>query len=126
MNLILVMIGGFLGAILRFALGEWIYTESFPAGTLIVNLIGCFLLAWFLTFVSRKKRIHSGIPLLIGTGCIGSFTTFSTFSVETIQMFSNGQIFLSALYIMLSSIGGLLFAGFGYMLAIRKQEGEAG
>ena len=91
MNVLFVMIGGFFGAISRFALGEWIHTSNgFPLGTLFINLIGCFFLGWFLTFVSQKKKIRPELTLLIGTGFVGSFTTFSTFSVETLTLLQQG------------------------------------
>ena len=94
MNLLFVMIGGFFGAISRFALGEWIHTSNgFPLGTLFINLIGCFFLGWFLTFVSQKKKIRPEFTLLIGTGFVGSFTTFSTFSVETLNLIAAGSYF---------------------------------
>ena len=94
MNLLFVMIGGFFGAISRFALGEWIHTSNgFPLGTLFINLIGCFFLGWFLTFVSQKKKIRPELTLLIGTGFVGSFTTFSTFSVETLNLIAAGSYF---------------------------------
>ena len=68
MNVLFVMIGGFFGAISRFALGEWIHTSNgFPLGTLFINLIGCFFLGWFLTFVRIKKKIRPELTLLIGT-----------------------------------------------------------
>lgn len=118
MNLLLVMVGGFFGAIVRVKLGEWVQTvNGFPFGTFFVNLVGCFLLGWFLTFMSRRKNSNPPLNLLIGTGFTGAFTTFSTFSVETILLFQDGHILLGMLYIG-SSIGfGLGFAYLGSMWA---------
>ncbi|WP_164670068.1 fluoride efflux transporter CrcB [Virgibacillus doumboii] len=122
MKLLLVMIGGFFGAISRFALGEWIHTTNgFPLGTFLINLIGCFLLGWFLTFVSQKKKIKPEITLTIGTGFIGSFTTFSTFSVETLQLIQQGLFSLGLLYISATTILGLVLAYSGRKLALRKE-----
>ena len=113
------MIGGFFGAVCRYALGEWIPTNNgFPLGTLLINLIGCLFLGWFLTFVSQKKTIRSEFTLIIGTGFIGSFTTFSTFSVETIHLFQEGLVFLALLYVLASTILGLLLAYLGRKLAL--------
>ncbi|WP_257348869.1 fluoride efflux transporter CrcB [Pseudalkalibacillus decolorationis] len=128
LNVLLVMVGGFVGAICRFSIGEWIsVVEGFPIGTLSVNLAGCFVLGWFLTMVRLRKRKMAGVTLLIGTGFIGSFTTFSTFSVETIKLFQDGNFLIALIYILVSVFVGLLFTFFGYKLAStfgKTDEGE--
>lgn len=123
MNILFVMIGGFFGAICRFGLGEWNGTgDGFPLATLVINLSGCFILGWFLTYVKQNKKIRRELILMIGTGFIGSFTTFSTFSVETINLFQNGLIFMAIFYVLASSVFGILLAYAGYILAIAKKE----
>ncbi|PAE39110.1 fluoride efflux transporter CrcB [Bacillus sp. 7884-1] len=118
MKLLSVMLGGFFGAITRYCIGEWIQTTNgFPLGTLLINLLGCFLLSWFLTFYTLKKPIRAEFTLFIGTGFIGSFTTFSTFSVETILLFQNGLAVYGVLYILVSIIFGILLAYLGFKLA---------
>jgi fluoride exporter len=126
LKLISIMLGGFLGAITRYAIGEWIHTDhGFPLGTLLINLIGCFFLGWFLTYITLKRNIKPEITLLIGTGFTGSFTTFSTFSVETILLFRNGLIGYGSLYVLFSIIFGLLLAYLGLKLALyNKKKGE--
>lgn len=126
MNIIFVMLGGFFGAICRYGLGEWIHTDTgFPVGTLVINLIGCLCLGWFLTFVSQRKKIKPEWTLLIGTGFIGSFTTFSTFSVETIQLFQKGLVFLALLYVVTTTVVGVLLAYLGYKMAlVHKKAGD--
>ncbi len=115
------MIGGFFGAISRYALGEWVYTNNgFPLGTLLINFIGCFLLGWFLTFVGQKNNISTNTTLFIGTGFIGSFTTFSTFSAETIALLQQGLFMLGLLYVLASIILGLLLSYLGYKLALKE------
>lgn len=118
MNVLVVMTGGFLGAAARYALGEWVYTDGFPLNTLIINLIGCLFLGWFLTYISQREHVWREVSLLIGTGFTGSFTTFSTFSLETIQLFQDEFFMLGILYILASTIGGLLLAYAGYKLAV--------
>lgn len=123
MNILLVMVGGFFGAVVRFKLGEWIQTENgFPFGTFLINLIGCFLLGWFLTFMNQRENSKPQLNLLIGTGFIGAFTTFSTFSVETIHLFQEGHIFLGMLYIGGSLGFGLALAYIGSMCAISNKK----
>ena len=123
MKLLFVMIGGFFGAICRFALSEWIHTNNeFPLATLLINLSGCFLLGWFLTFVSQKRKIRPEFTLLVGTGFIGSFTTFSTFSMETLSLIQSGFIFMAFFYVLTSTVLGILLAYAGYHFAIAKRE----
>lgn len=122
MNLLLVMIGGFFGAICRFALGEWIHTNNgFPLATFLINITGCFILGWFLTYVNQSNKIRPEFTLIIGTGFIGSFTTFSTFSAETLILFQNGLIFMAILYFLTSTVLGILLAFAGHHLAISKK-----
>jgi CrcB protein len=123
MKILFVMIGGFFGAICRFALSEWIHTNNeFPLATLLINVSGCFLLGWFLTFVSQLRKIRPEFTLLVGTGFIGSFTTFSTFSMETLSLIQSGFIFMAFFYVLTSTVLGILLAYAGYHFAIAKRE----
>ncbi|HLR69188.1 fluoride efflux transporter CrcB [Virgibacillus alimentarius] len=126
-NLLFVMIGGFFGAISRYVLGEWIQTDTvFPLGTLLANLLGCFAMGWFLTFVGRRRIIRPELTVMIGTGFIGSFTTFSTFSMETIHLFQSDFILLGILYVLITIIVGLLLAYFGRKVALaNRKEGDS-
>lgn len=129
MKIFIVMIGGFFGALSRYVLGEWFHSSSngFPTGTLMINLIGCLFLGWFLTFVSKRQRIKPELSLFIGTGFVGSFTTFSTFSVETVQLFQNSYIIQAVFYVFTSIILGLLMTYIGWKLALsNEKEGETG
>lgn len=119
MPLLFVMMGGFFGTVSRYALGEWLVTRNgFPLSTLLINLVGCFILGWFLTYVSRRKKIRSEYTLIFGTGFIGSFTTFSTFSVETLQLLQDGLVFLALVYVLTTVFIGLFLSFLGYKLAL--------
>src|SRR6476619_5346492 len=97
---LLVGIAGSLGAILRYLIGLSLFTNSsFPYATLSINLIGSFLLAWLTTRLFKKTSFPSALSTAIGTGFVGSFTTFSALSVETVQLFQNGDLWLGALYV---------------------------
>jgi fluoride exporter len=123
MKLFSVMLGGFIGAVTRYTLGEWIHINNkFPLGTLLINLLGCFLLGWFLTFITLRKNIRTEYTLFVGTGLIGSFTTFSTFSVETILLMKNGHLVNGVLYILASILFGFLLAYLGIKLALTIRE----
>src|SRR5689334_3637547 len=99
-SLISLMLGGFIGAMLRFAIGEWMLQadDDFPWSTLLINCIGCFFLGWFLTITLLKIKISPEIRLGLSTGMTGSFTTFSTFSVQTVHLFMIGHSIAAGLY----------------------------
>ena len=110
-----VGIAGSLGAILRYLIGISLFTNSsFPYSTLIINLIGSFLLAWLTTRFFRRTSLSPAIATAIGTGFVGSFTTFSTLSVETVQLFQSGSIGLGILYVFVSLVGGMLMCRLGF------------
>lgn len=126
MNIFIVMVGGFLGAVCRYALGQWIPTYGgFPVNTLLINLSGCIFLGWLFTFISQRKKVSPQLSLFLGTGFTGSFTTFSTFSVETIHLFQNDALIAASLYIVISVFVGLFFVYIGYRVAlVRGKEGD--
>ena len=112
---LLVGIAGSLGAILRYLIGLSLFTNSaFPYATLSINLIGSFLLAWLTTQFFKNTSISPVIATAIGTGFVGSFTTFSTLSVETVQLFQSGSIGLGILYVFVSLVGGMLMSRLGF------------
>lgn len=117
MYFLYVGIFGALGGMCRYAFNLWLSGGSFPYATLVVNLIGCFLLAFLMQFLAEKSRISLVILNGIGTGFIGAFTTFSAFSVDTIQLLQKGQFLLAMSYVLASLIGGLLMVKFGRMLS---------
>lgn len=111
LHLVLVGIGGFFGAIARFSLSKYMnnrYTFQIPAATLFINLLGSFLLG-FMIGASVNKDAY----LLLGTGFMGAFTTFSTFKLEGVQLYlaNNKRGFL--LYNVLSYGLGILLAFLG-------------
>ncbi|WP_042355419.1 fluoride efflux transporter CrcB [Bacillus rubiinfantis] len=111
-----VGLGGMLGSIIRYILSQvtaHFWYDNFPLGTLIVNLTGCFLLGWITTRMVSMKRLHPKLLTAVTTGVIGSYTTFSTFCLETVQLLQSGNIFLACMYIFLSLAGGLLLVNLG-------------
>ena len=85
---ILVGVGGALGAVLRFAVNEWIGT---PHATLVVNAIGSLLLGVILSSLSCEL-MSEDVSIFLGTGILGAFTTMSAFSTETVEMVSNNYM----------------------------------
>jgi CrcB protein len=110
-----VMIGGAAGASLRF-LAE----AAVPIGawtTLGVNWLGCLLLGFFLTYTAQNSSMSEVLRTGISAGVLGGFTTFSTFSVETLTFLQKGLWFQAALYVLASLFGGLMLAWCGFVAA---------
>ncbi|KAB8137731.1 fluoride efflux transporter CrcB [Gracilibacillus oryzae] len=122
MTYVMVGLAGFIGAVLRYLVAAPFSSEgvAFPYGTLIVNLTGCFVLAYVTTAIFKKFPISQQLQTAIGTGLVGSFTTFSTFSVETVTLLQNNQISFALIYIVISMFGGLALSRLGF-----KREGKA-
>ncbi|MCT4783208.1 MULTISPECIES: fluoride efflux transporter CrcB [Exiguobacterium] len=118
-----VGLAGALGALLRYEIGVGVhnfYGGAFPFETLAVNLIGSFLLGWLTHFLFRTGRLSPMVVTALGTGFIGSFTTFSTFSVETIVMIEARNLVGALVYVTLSIGLGLFSSWFGYKLGHRR------
>lgn len=119
MNVIALIIGGFLGSVSRYEVGKWIPTiENFQLATVLINLAGCLFLGWFFT-IATKWKIRPDIRLGIGTGFTGAFTTFSTFSVQAADAISGKFLGTAVLYLLISVVGGLLMSFIG--VAIGKK-----
>ncbi len=111
-----VGLGGFLGANARYLLGGWIAARMgtlFPYGTFVINITGSFILGFFLAFIQDRLWIHPSARLLFSIGFVGAYTTFSTFTYETIALVQNGQLLLAAINCVGSVVAGLVavFAG---------------
>lgn len=85
--------GGAIGAVLRYAVGQWVSHERFPFATLTVNVVGSFVLG-IVTF----SGLDGNLMLFVGLGACGSFTTYSSFSIETVQLWDSGDQFRATLY----------------------------
>ncbi|MCA0982094.1 fluoride efflux transporter CrcB [Exiguobacterium aestuarii] len=112
-----VGLAGAVGALARYGLGLLIAsfgTSPFPVATLLINLIGSFLLGWLTHRFLQAGKPSPQIVTIIGTGMIGSFTTFSTFSVETIQLVEHDHVLLAVAYVFLSITLGLCSSWVGY------------
>jgi len=117
--------GGFVGALLRYGLSEWVpAVDGFPWGILVINWSGCLFLGWLLTAAGKTLRISPTWTLALGTGLTGAYTTFSTFAVETFRLMDQGQWLTAVAYILSSVVGGLLLAYLGVRLAAVQQANE--
>ncbi|PKL24747.1 MAG: fluoride efflux transporter CrcB [Spirochaetae bacterium HGW-Spirochaetae-3] len=121
MNLVLIMVGGGLGALCRYAVStlslRWL-GSGFSWGTAIANLVGCFLIGAAAGMMERSMLPRT-LWLLLVTGFLGGFTTFSTFSLESVVMFREGEAVRAVLNVALNGAGGLLACVGGMALALR-------
>ena len=118
-----LMLGGAFGALARWGLHFWIDSRwaansTFPWGILIVNVLGCFLFGWLFTAFENRQWFSDAVQLAVFTGFLGSFTTFSTFGWNTLELLRSGQIALALGNVGASVVLGLL-AVWGGMLAGR-------
>ena len=114
-----VALFGALGAMIRYAIGSAVPSGAFPAGTLLINVTGCFLLAVTVRYLTTIPKMPKNLITGIGTGFIGSFTTFSTFSVEASQLMLQGSSITATGYLVLSIVGGLFSAWLGFYFSDR-------
>ena len=114
-NLTLVFLGGGLGSVFRYMISYFTTTEgtSFPVATLIANILASFILG-ILLGIQLKNNLQDHHALLLMTGFCGGFSTFSTFSSESLRLFQNQEIGMAIVYIAASIILGLLAVYFGY------------
>ncbi|MFC3477385.1 fluoride efflux transporter CrcB [Halobacterium litoreum] len=107
----LVGTGGALGAVLRYAVEQYVTVEGYPASTLTVNVLGTFVLA-ALTFANAGNDAM----LLFGTGVCGSFTTFSSFSVDVVGLVENERYAVAAGHALGNLAGAAAGVGLAWLL----------
>ena len=115
-KLIYVASGGAVGAVFRYLTSNFykFYFPNFPIGTLFINFIGSFLIGILASNLESRGTSYIFIKYFMIIGILGSFTTFSTFSLETIQLFNDKKLFLSLVYIFLSISLCIFGAFFGF------------
>lgn len=122
MNFLLVMVGGAVGSAARYGVGKLTLASlgpNYPWGTLAVNLIGGFLMGVLAGILARTGGSEH-TRLLLGVGVLGGFTTFSSFSLDTVLMIERGQLGVAIAYVLISAIGSILalFAGLHLIRAV--------
>jgi CrcB protein len=129
MTLAYVALGGALGALARYGISGWVYDrigENFPWGTLVVNLVGCLALGLVVRWLQVSAVAPEVRPFLT-IGVLGAFTTFSTFSYETVALLQEGQWLRAGLYMGGSVVLGLIamVAGMALATAFARAGGAA-
>lgn len=124
-QLIVIGIGGMVGAVMRFLLSGLIQNlsknEAFPLGTLGVNVLGCFIIGILGGYSETLNAFSPELRAFLMIGLLGSFTTFSSFELETFNLLRNSQFLYAALNVGLQFIVGLIAVVAGYYLSIQTR-----
>lgn len=120
MNIVLIALGGALGAVSRFLLGNAVSQavgSALPYGTFVVNVIGCFAMGLLMTIIVDRELLPASWRLLLCVGLLGGFTTFSSFAYEGLMLLNEGRL-LAVLAYVGGSVGlGLVAAAAGVLCA---------
>ncbi|MGE0763807.1 MAG: fluoride efflux transporter CrcB [Bdellovibrionales bacterium] len=120
MTLLIIGVGGFLGAVVRYLTYTWArvqFSTQLPAATLMINVAGCFFAGMLMVFVERGVPYHRHLLLLGLTGFLASYTTFSTFGLETVDLIRSNDIGLALINVTANLLGGLIAVIAGRALA---------
>jgi CrcB protein len=121
LNALLVGSAGFLGAVLRYAVGGAVHRvfplATFPVGTLSVNLLGCFLVGALAGLADSRQLFTPELRTFVFIGLLGGFTTFSTFGYETVVLARGGEALRAVANVGAHVVVGLTLVWFGYGLA---------
>jgi CrcB protein len=114
------MAGAALGGLLRYVVADLVQRNAkiiFPLGTLSVNVIGSFLLGFIIFFLGEREIISAEMRLFLTVGICGGFTTFSTFSYETLALFQESEFLYASLNIVLNVVLSLIAIYLAYLLS---------
>lgn len=120
-EILVVLIGGGLGSVSRFLLSRWVqewfhHKQYFPWGIFVANIIGCFLIGILAGILIHRFNVGTLWRAGIMIGFLGGFTTFSSFSLDTVTLVQSGQMISAVMNVLLSVCVGLLATVFGLML----------
>ncbi len=119
-TIIAISLGAIAGALARYyitLLFQYILGDNFPSGTFFINVTGCLLMGFFATIASQPiNNISPEIRLLLQTGFLGAYTTFSTYSLETLNLINTEKYVLATLYGAGSAIIGIIFVQLGVLI----------
>ncbi|UWG98135.1 fluoride efflux transporter CrcB [Dehalobacter sp. DCM] len=116
---LVIGLGGAFGAVARYAMSSWIsqkFLYAFPWGTFAVNMLGCFIIGIVYVLGVENLILSSNTRLFLSVGFIGAFTTFSTFSLETLNIIKSGDVKTALFNSIGSLVVGLLAVWLGMVL----------
>lgn len=120
MKILAIGLGSFIGANLRYWLQSALaarWGTDFPHGTLLINITGSFVLGLFVTLIATRWVVSPNVRLFVAVGLLGGYTTFSSFTVETLTLLQGGRWLYGALYLFGNVVVGLIAALGGMALA---------
>jgi CrcB protein len=120
MKVLLIGLGGLLGTLGRYWLGGLVgerYGETFPLGTLAVNLVGCFLAGLLFYLMQERWPANQTLRAVVMIGFLGGFTTFSAYGLQTFTLLRDGDFGFAMLNLLTSNAVGLMMVWAGYILA---------
>ena len=120
MNLVIIALGGALGAVSRFLMGNAVSKavgSALPYGTFVINLVGCFAMGLLMTIIVDRELLPATWRLLLCVGLLGGFTTFSSFGYEALMLLTEGRMLAALAYVGGSVVLGLMAAGMGVLCA---------
>jgi len=118
-QLLIVFLGGGVGACSRYLIAQFANAKwgaDFPIGTFIANVIGCFIIGFFMAAITEKYIINPHWRLFVVVGFVGGLTTFSSFSYESIQLLQNGGLNIAMANILANMVIGFTATWLGMML----------
>ena len=117
-NIFWVATGGALGASLRFVSSSFfnLFFPNLPIGTFFVNVLGSFIIGLLINALEMRSSSEIFIKYFLIIGVLGSYTTFSSFSYEVIELYNNKKLFLSIIYILASVFSCIVAAYVGYTI----------
>jgi CrcB protein len=120
---LLIGIAGLAGTLLRYWLSGFVarrYGETFPVGTMVVNVLGCFMAGAIFNLTEERFLVNPTLRTVILIGLLGGFTTFSSYGLQTFTLLRDGEFGLATLNIVVSNTLGLfmVWAGYGLVIAL--------
>ena len=119
-RILLIGLAGLVGTLGRYwlsGLAARRFGETFPVGTLLVNIVGCFLAGFLFYLMQERFLVNQTVRTAIMIGFLGGFTTFSSFGLQTFTLLRDSEFGFAALNIVVSNLFGLLMVWIGYTLA---------
>src|SRR5678815_2228152 len=119
-RILLIGFAGLAGTLGRYFMSGLVarrFGETFPVGTIIINVIGCFLAGLLFYVLQERSLVSETVRLAIMVGFLGGFTTFSAYGLQTFTLFRDGEMLLALMNLIVSNLVGLLFVWVGFLLA---------
>lgn len=118
--MLIVGFGGFIGAVARYEISQYVLSSKFPYATLLVNVLGCFILGFILFHQFSSGGISEDWRLFLCVGVLGAFTTMSAFSAETFALLENHEGMKAMANVIINVVGSILalFAGRALALSV--------